>query len=64
MVDDCPVMEQAHKIQALTKELKDRNKDPMCAAQQVCGWSYYFQVTTLLRGLCYDSKIQEIGVHD
>jgi hypothetical protein len=30
MVEDCPVVEHAHEIQGLAKELKDYNKENPC----------------------------------
>jgi hypothetical protein len=59
MVDDRPVVEQAHELQALTKELdnfKCNLLDKFVAggiiAELLPSWE-----------LCYFSEIQEIGVH-
>jgi hypothetical protein len=53
MVDDRPIVEQAHEIHTLAKELKGFKCE---LPRQVCGWKYHFQVTTFLEGFCHLSK--------
>jgi hypothetical protein len=52
MVDDCSIMEQAHEIQSLAKELEGFR----CVTRQVCGRMHYCQAATYLDGFCHFSK--------
>jgi hypothetical protein len=52
MVDDCSVVEQAHEIQSLVKELEGFK----CVTRQVCGRRHYCQAATYLGGFCHFSK--------
>jgi hypothetical protein len=52
MVDDRSVVEQAHEIQSLVKELRFQ----VCVTRQVCGRRHYCQAATYLDGFCHFSE--------
>jgi hypothetical protein len=52
MVDDRSVVEQAHEIQSLVKELRFQ----VCVTRQVCARRHYCQAATYLDGFCHFSE--------
>ena len=59
MIDNRSVVDQAHEIQALAKELRHFS---CVLPDKVCDWQYHHQVATFLEGFCYLSKTQETRV--
>jgi predicted GNAT family N-acyltransferase len=53
MVDDHSIMEQAHEMQSLAKELEGFK----CVTRLVCGRVHYYQTATYLDRLCHFSEI-------
>jgi hypothetical protein len=64
MVHGHLVVEQAHEIQALAKELKDRSKEnPSVLPNKFVFRAIISKLPHSLERFCYDSKTQETGVH-
>ena len=59
MVDNRSVVEQAHEIQALAKELK---QFPCVLSDKLLADGIYRQAATFLEGFCYLPKTQETRV--
>lgn len=59
MIHDCPVVEQAHEIQSLAKELENF---ACVLPKKICGRWYYCQSPSL-EELRYNSQTKEARVH-